>query len=122
MLLLCQPSKLFFFLRIKKSGSNLITKGSVLRSKNDLTWPFFNNCSNKFEIHAALSKFRISVQAASLNDRKDRRKNKFSPRECMLVVLSMQRVTLWWLVGIPFPIKKLNAAVRDKYNIGIACF
>ena len=39
-----------------------------------------------FKIHAGLSKFRISIRAASLNDRKDRRKDKFSPGKCMLVI------------------------------------
>ena len=33
-----------------------------------------------------LSKVRISICAASLNDRKDRRKDKFSPGECVLVI------------------------------------
>ena len=37
-------------------------------------------------MHAGLSKVRISIRAASLNDRKDRRKDKFSPGECVLVI------------------------------------
>ena len=82
----------------------------------------FNNSSNKFKIQAGLSQFRISIRAASLNVRKDRRNNKFSSGECMLVVLSMQKVTLWWLVGITVPIKKLSAAVLDNNDTGIACF
>ena len=63
---------------------------------------FFNKSSNKFKIHAGLLKFRISIRAASfnLNDRKDQRKDKFSPGECMLVVLSMQRFTQRWLETI----------------------
>ena len=40
---------------------------------------FFNRSSNKFKIHAGLSKFRISIPAASLKDWKDRRKDKFHP-------------------------------------------
>ena len=39
---------------------------------------FLNNGSNNFKIHAGLSKVRISIRAASLNGRKDRRKDKFS--------------------------------------------
>ena len=62
----------------------------------------FNNSSNKFKIHAELSKVRISIRAASLNVRKDRRKDKFSPGGCVLVVLSMQAM---WLVGITVAIK-----------------
>ena len=58
---------------------------------------FFDNISNKFKINAGLSKVRINIRAASLNVRKDRRKDKFSSGECMLVVLSMQAM---WLVGI----------------------
>ena len=86
----------------KKSGSTLITNGFVLLSKNDLTGPFFNNSSNKFKINAGLSKVRISIRAASLNVRKDRRKDKSSPEECKLVVLSMQAM---WLVWITVAIK-----------------
>ena len=52
-----------------------VTKGFVLILKNDLTWPFFNNSSNKFKVHARLSKVRISIRAASLNVLKDRRKD-----------------------------------------------
>ena len=37
---------------------------------------------------AGLSKVRISLCAASFNDRKDRRKDKFSPGECVLVIFS----------------------------------
>ena len=80
----------------------MITKGFVLILKNDLTWPFFNNSSNKFKINSELSKVRISIRAASLNVRKDRRKDKFSPGECMQVVLSMQAI---WLVRITVAIK-----------------
>ena len=39
------------------------------------------------------------------NVRKDRRKDKFSPGECMPVVLSMQVV---WLVGVTVAIKKIK--------------
>ena len=81
---------------------HLITKGFVLILKNDLAWPFFNNSSNNFKIHAGLSKVPISIRPASLNVRGDRRKDKFSPGECMLVVLSMQAM---WLTGITVVIK-----------------
>ena len=91
----------------------MITKGFVFILKNDLTWPFFNNSSKKFKIHAGLSKVRISIRAASLNDRKDQRKHKFSPGECMPVVLSMQAM---WLMGITVVIKNYNAAVHDTYD------
>ena len=64
--------------------------------------PFFNNSGNKFKVDAGLSKVRISIRVASLNVRKDRRKDKFSPGECTLVVLSMQAM---WLVGITVAIK-----------------
>ena len=74
----------------------------------------FNNSRKKFKIHAELSKVWIGISKS--NDRRDRRKDKFFPGEYMLVVLSMQRVTLRWLVGITVAIKKLNAAVHDKYD------
>ena len=86
----------------EKHRSTLITKGFVLILKYDLTWPFFSNSSNKFKIHARLSKVRISIRAASLNVRKDQRNDKFSPGECMLVVLSIQAM---WLVGITVAIE-----------------
>ena len=105
------PRCFFFEMRlwfnIKKSGSTLITKGFVLILKTDLTWPFLTIVATSSKLHAGLSKVRISIRAASLNVRKlkDLRKDKFSPGECMLVVLSMQAM---WLTGITVAMKKLK--------------
>ena len=100
---------------IKKSGSSLITKAFVLRLKHDLTWPVFNNSSNKFKIHARLSKVRIRTRAASLNDRKDRKKDKFF---AMVYAGSSFGAKSYAAVagGDNSCYKKLNAAIHDKYD------
>ena len=51
--------------RIKKSGSIFLTKGFVLESKVDLTWPFFNNGGSSFKILKGLSKFPGVVSTGS---------------------------------------------------------
>ena len=44
-------------LRMKKSGSILLTKGFVLQPKINLIWPFLNNGGGSLKMLKGLSKF-----------------------------------------------------------------
>ena len=51
--------------RIKKSGSILLTNGFALEPKIDLIWPFLNNGTSSFKILKGLSKFPCVVSTRS---------------------------------------------------------